>query len=127
MPLHAGVSLHHRLFMILLQLLMQQVKPPPKVVITYNNMCNLAKLRVAGKPLHSLHHWTRSGTTWTRTFYIKNHVSQQYEQCTPANIKSQLQQPRLESRHLYGLDVSDTSCVNPSSLLPPPYGVTIWC
>ena len=43
-----------QVFMILLKWLLtliQQVEVPPKVVVAYDNVCNLAKLKVARNPL----------------------------------------------------------------------------
>ena len=82
--------------MILLQwllALMQQVKPPSKVVVAYDNMCNLAKLKVARNPLpfppplDNVWHYVEKIID---SFHIKNHVSPKCrEQFNPAHIKAE--------------------------------------
>ena len=82
--------------MILLQwllALMQQAKPPSKVVVAYDNMCNLAKMEVACKvltfpqPLDKV--WLNVEKI-IDSFHLKNHVSPKCrEQFSPALIKTE--------------------------------------
>ena len=71
-----------QVFMILLQwllALMQLVKLPSKVVVAYDNMCNLAKLKIARNPLPfppPLDKVWHNVDKIIDSFHIQNHVSQ---------------------------------------------------
>lgn len=85
-----------QVFMILLKwllTLMQQVEVPPKVVVAYDNMCNLAKLKVARNPLPfppPLDGIWHNVDKIVDSFHVKNHVSAKCrEQFSPARIKAE--------------------------------------
>ena len=84
------------MFLILLQwllALMQQAKLPSKVVVAYDNMCNLAKKKVACKALpfpQPLDKVWLNVEKIIDSFHLKNHVSPKCrEQFSPALIKSE--------------------------------------
>lgn len=85
-----------QVFMILLKwllTLMQQVEVPPKVVVAYDNMCNLAKLKVARNPLPfhpPLDSVWHNVDKIVDSFHVKNHVwAKCREQFSPARIKEE--------------------------------------
>ena len=94
---YCGTSVHVCMYKLKnhtwLLTLMQQVEVPPKVVVAYDNMCNLAKLKVACNPLpfppplDSIWH---NVDKIVDSFHVKNHVSAKCrEQFSPARIKAE--------------------------------------
>ena len=85
-----------QVFLIILQwllTLMNSTKPPPEVVLAYDNMCNLAKLKVAQKPLPlppPLDTAWMNVTKIIDSFHIGNHVSATCrESFSPVKLKTE--------------------------------------
>ena len=97
---------------------MNTQQPPSQVVLAYDNMCNLAKLKVARS---SLPLPQPLDTVWLNvvkiieTFHSGNHVSATCKETfSPEKVKADIIQIlilRLGNKHLSGLDVLDTFCV----------------